>query len=74
MALETNSEPGDIYQENDGSLWKVIGYQPNPTIIIQQITEQNGEPLDPEDGRRQQSHAVGCLNAEPFTKIGTFAK
>ena len=80
MALERSPENGDIYQREDGSLYRVIGYQPNPTIILERITGPDGSQLKAgvncpqQNGRAvsQETHAIGCLNAEQFNKIGTF--
>ena len=72
MALEHFPAPGDIYQDKQGNLYRVIGFQPNPTVTIEQITRSDGTPLDEYSDRPKQTHAIGCRNAEPFTKIGAF--
>ncbi len=71
MALKHNPEPGDIYQHTDGSLYRVTGYQPSPTVHLEKMADGAGEA---DDQMPLEIHAVGCLNAEPFTKIGTFKK
>lgn len=68
-----NCEPQDIVQKDDGSLWFVVGYQPNPTVILQQITHEDGSPVIYDDPTRE-THAVGSLNAERFKKLGTFKR
>ena len=71
MGLKSNAEPGDIYQGEDGALYKVVGYQPSPTVTLAKITMWDGEPIPPLSVQ-QETHAIDCLNAKPFTKIGTF--
>ncbi len=71
MPLQHDSTPHDLYQHENGSLYRVVGYQPNPTVILEQITEHDGSPV-PKERLIQVTHAIGCLNAEPFTLIGKF--
>ena len=63
MALKNNTKTGDIYKRY-GVLYRVCGFQPNPTVILEQIY-----PIDEYAGL-QETHAVGCLNAEEFEFVG----
>ena len=40
MTLKHNAEPGDLYRDQDGQVWRVVGYQPNPTVIIEALVSE----------------------------------
>lgn len=63
MALDNTSKLDDIYQDELGALYRVIGFQPNPTVIVERTTDN-----------KRSTHAIGCRNAEMFTRIGTLAR
>lgn len=63
------AKPHDLYRGPDG-VYLVIGYQPNPTVIIQRVLNSDMRPVV----HQQQQHvAVGCLNAEEYSRIGPAA-
>ena len=63
--LERSAEPGDIYQRDDGSIYRVVGYQQNPTVILERLIG----PDETASSDVRETHAVGCLNAEVFTRL-----
>ncbi len=63
--LEHDPKTGDFYQHDDGSIYRVIGYQPSPTVILEQLIG----PDDTLPGEGRETHAVGCLNAGLFTRL-----
>lgn len=65
MPLEHSAEPGDIYLR-DGAVYRVVGYQPSPTVILERLI--GPEETAPGD-QITETHAVGCLNAERFTRL-----
>jgi len=65
--LERNAAIGDIYLHDDGSLFRVIGYQPNPTVIVEKVAHGPDGPGSPIGVR--ESHAINCENAREFTKL-----
>ena len=65
MALEYDAKPGDIYVTPDGEVWRVLGYQANPTVLLERLVGIN----DSVNGHPQETHAVGCLNAEKFKRL-----
>lgn len=64
MPLERNANPGDLYLK-DGHVWRVVGYQANPTVILERLIGPNEIGC----GEVRETHAVGCLNAEPFIRV-----
>ena len=72
MAGFHEAKPQDIYQHKDGSLYRVVGVQQSPTVIIEKFTNVLGRPLRDEQ-LPQEHHAVDCLNAANFKRLGTFS-
>ena len=69
----THTDPGTIYQRDDGSLWSVVAYQQSPTLILRCLTDGAGQPpLRNEHEPLQATVAVGCPLADQFTRVGEF--
>ena len=68
MALEANPKSGDLYVDEWGHVWKVTGYQPNPTVHIERVDAPDRDITDRHDPYRQ-VHAIGCLNATSFHRL-----
>ena len=62
--LEYTAKAGDIYTSDEGNVYRVVGYQPSPTVILERLTE-----LECCFGHPRETHAVGCRNAERFTRL-----
>ncbi len=63
--LEHSAKPGDLYQHDDGFVYRVIGYQSSPTVILERLIG----PDDSAPGDGRETHAVNCLNATHFTRL-----
>ena len=66
--LEYNAEPGDIYITDEGSVWRVAGFQSSPTVILERVFPYTKNEEGGFDYHRE-THAVGCLNAKRFTRL-----
>lgn len=70
MGLKHNVELGDLYIDDAGAIYRVIGYQPNPTVHLERLTDAAAKPIhDRENAQLFETHAVGCLNAERFRPL-----
>lgn len=65
MPLEHNAKPGDLYVTESGTVWRVIGYQSQPTVTLERLIGPDEEAAGPV----VQTHAVGCRNAEMFEPV-----
>ena len=66
--FEQAIQPGDLYRNDEGSTYRVLGYQPAPTVILERVLDRHGVPVS-EMERDQEHHAVDCLNAKMFTRL-----
>lgn len=53
-----SSKPGEIYRDDTGALWEVIGYINNPAAILRNVRTDE-----------QHVEVIGCLNADRFTRL-----
>lgn len=66
-----DAAPGGLYQRDDGSLYVVVGVCHEPTVTLRRLSNENMHPVIPLE-MTQETHAVGCLNADAFTKVGSY--
>lgn len=67
--LEYNAEPGDIYITDESAVYRVVGYQISPTVILERITFPFKKNEEGGWDYHRETHAVGCLNAKRFTRL-----
>lgn len=63
--------PGGLYQRDDGSLYVVVGVCHEPTVTLQKLSDEFMAPVSG-SGDIRETHAIGCLNADAFTKVGSY--
>ncbi len=62
-----DAEPGDIYVDKDGKLWRVVGVCKDPTVTVEEVEGSIGR-----HGRIQKDHqngGVGGLMWAGFRRI-----
>jgi hypothetical protein len=57
MSAKMPARPA-VYQDQDGSLWEVIGYITKPAAILRRVTDHV-----------QHVEIIGCPNAERWTRL-----
>lgn len=70
--LEHGAEPGDLYVDDAGQVWKVLSYCPAPTVTLERLDPpyEDYSPDTPvQREARYEIHAVGCRNALKFTRL-----
>lgn len=72
MTLSINANLWDIYQKEDGSLYRVIGIQHNPAVILERFSDYQGVPDTDHELIRREYIAVTSPLGRTFKKIGSF--